>query len=187
MNKMLTIKEAKREIMKYESIYRDAVMELWNFDELISGQNVRFWLMSQIVQESRSNPQTKSPVGAIGLAQFMPTTAKEAGGELKELYPQKFKDGFNPLNAEQSIYAQVWYMNKLFTNWHSKRTPVDRFMLACASYNAGLGNILKAQRKMGGAINWMDIRRGLERVTGKQNSKETKNYVKRIIDVGLVW
>lgn len=70
----------------------------------------------------------KSPVGAVGIAQFMPPTAKEMG--------------INPLDPVASINAAAKYLvkqYKLTGSW-------DR---AVASYNWGAGNVLKAVKAKG--------------------------------------
>jgi soluble lytic murein transglycosylase-like protein len=184
---MKTIKVAKKRIELFEPFYKKAVQEMWSYNDVIAGVNVRYWLMSQVVQESRANANAVSPVGAIGIAQFMPRTAKWVEKRVKKLYPVLFKDGFNPHNVEQSIVAQVWYMNYLYSKWHAERTDADRLMLAMASYNAGLGSIIKAQKVANGARNWFVIKKSLKMVTGGANSRETKGYVQNILDVALVW
>lgn len=172
---MITPKESfKIGIDKYLEHYKKAAQEFWEFDTKINGIDIEHYFIAQAVQESRFNPNAKSPVGALGIAQFMPNTAKEVGQELKA--HQLFKNGFNPLNDIQSVYAQVYYMNKLFRIWKVERTALEKFELALASYNAGLGNILKAQKLSGNQRIWNDIKKYLSKVTGS-NSKETINYV----------
>lgn len=78
-------------------------------------------------QESRFRPdiisgRVKSPVGAMGIAQFMPATAKDVG--------------VDPLDAFASIDAAGRYLKKLYTltgSWAD----------ALASYNWGVGNVLR--------------------------------------------
>ncbi|WP_418180734.1 transglycosylase SLT domain-containing protein [Aliarcobacter lanthieri] len=173
--KMISPKEAiKIGLDKYLEHYKKAVQEFWQFEKDIDNTPIENYFIAQAVQESRFDPNAKSPVGALGIAQFMPQTAKQVGQELKN--HQLFKNGFNPLNDIQSIYAQVYYMNKLYKNWKVERTTLERFELALASYNAGLGNILKAQKLSGNKRKWNDIKEYLVNVTGR-NSKETINYV----------
>lgn len=176
--KLISPKEAfKIGLDKYLEHYKKAVQEFWQFEKSINNTPIEHYFIAQAVQESRFDPNAKSPVGALGIAQFMPLTAKEVGQELKG--HQLFKNGFNPLNDIQSVYAQVYYMNKLFRSWKVERTALEKFELALASYNAGLGNILKAQKLSGNQRKWNDIKKYLSNITGR-NSLETINYVASI-------
>lgn len=80
-------------------------------------------LLSRVAyQESRYNPKARSPVGAIGLMQFMPATAKDFG--------------IDPLDPIDSIYASARYLKQLynkFGNWKE----------AVAAYNWGQGNVAR--------------------------------------------
>ena len=49
-----------------------------------------------------------------------------------------------------------------------------------SSYNAGLGNVLKAQKVGGGSLLYQPMRESLVSVTGKDNSKQTRDYVDNI-------
>lgn len=128
-------------------------------------------LKAQCYQESRLQPRAVSPVGAMGLCQFMPGTWKEA---------KKAINVKNVWNPEQSIIAAAWYMGKLNKTWSAPRPAIDRWMLAAASYNAGSGHLIKAQRLCGGPNAYADIIKCLPRVTG-HHSKETIGYVKNIM------
>jgi membrane-bound lytic murein transglycosylase F len=67
--------------------------------------------------------------------------------------------------------------------WTAKRPFRDRINFTFAAFNAGAGNMLKAQeaaKERGLNPNlWPSILIGLPQVTGK-HSKETINYVKKI-------
>lgn len=82
-------------------------------------------LGAQLWQESRFNPRAVSPVGAAGIAQFMPATAAHYG-----LSPA---ERFDPAKA---IDAQAHLMHDLLRQFGS--VP-----LALAAYNAGPGNVLR--------------------------------------------
>ena len=131
-------------INEYYELYTQAISEIWEHSKIIAGIPLENWLIAQSVQESRFNENATSPVGAKGIAQFMEATAKEVAHELKHL--ELFKDGFDRTNPKQSIFAQVYYMNKLFNTWNWKRTDTSRMQLSLASYNAGIGNIITAQK-----------------------------------------
>lgn len=127
---------------------------------------------SQLIAESGLRPAAVSPVGAKGLAQFMPGTwaqiAREMGYEL-----------VSATEPRPAIEAGAFYMAKLKRQWRYPRPEADRHSLALASYNAGLGNILKAQQLCGDPNLYSDIIQCLPRVTG-HHSKETLGYVRII-------
>ena len=79
------------------------------------------FLARLIWQESRFNPRAVSPVGARGLAQFMPRTAAAYGLE----------DPFDPLAA---LPASARFLREL-------RNQFGNLGLAAAAYNAGPGRI----------------------------------------------
>ena len=84
-----------------------------------------------IVQESGFDEKARSAVGAQGLTQLMPTTAKELGVE-------------DPLDAEQNIAGAARYLHILYHAF-SKSTSEHRHRLVLASYNGGIGRVRDAQ------------------------------------------
>lgn len=78
-----------------------------------------------LYQESRFRPdiisgETKSPAGALGIAQFMPATARDFG--------------LNPLDARASIEAAARYLAQLYSKFGD-------WGAALAAYNWGQGNV----------------------------------------------
>ena len=126
---------------------------------------------AQLYQESQLNPDAVSPVGARGIAQFMP-------GTWADIAPAIGARGFSPHAVGPAIRGGALYMARLRGEWTAPRPAKDRHSLALASYNAGLGNILAAQRKAGGANRYDAIIAELHRVTGRHAS-ETRTYVAR--------
>lgn len=129
-------------------------------------------LKAQYFQESRLDPEAVSPVGAAGVAQFMPGTWQQISRELG-------LGQVSPHLAGPAIKAGAYYMGKLRKQWSAPRPQADRLSLAMASYNAGLGNLLKAQRVAGGANRYAPIIDALPKVTG-HHAQETTTYVDRI-------
>lgn len=129
------------------------------------------WIKAQSWQESRYDPAAVSPVGATGLMQIMPATGRELA----------VKTGVEgPLTSPEvnTLYG-VTYMRDMLRIWSSPRPPDEHRKVAQASYNAGAGNIIRAQRRCGGALLWDDIKVCLPQVTG-HHSKETIDYVRLI-------
>lgn len=130
-------------------------------------------LKAQCYQESRLKADAVSPVGAMGLCQFMPGTWAEVEDDLN------FPPDANAFAPDLSIEAAAFYMGRLRRMWSSPRPEADRHSLALASYNAGAGHLLKAQALCGGGNLYAEIIQCLPDVTGR-HSKETITYVDRI-------
>lgn len=127
---------------------------------------------AQLYQESLLEVGAVSPVGAAGIAQFMPGTWRDVTRQLGW-------GAVSPHIADYAIEAGAYYMANLRRNWSVPRPEIERHRLAQASYNAGFGNIAKAQARCGGARDWIDISPCLSLVTGR-HAAETLGYVARI-------
>ncbi|GAB5534533.1 MAG: transporter substrate-binding domain-containing protein [Rubricoccaceae bacterium] len=107
-------------------------------------------LASQMFQESRFKPRARSWAGAMGLLQLMPATAREVG----------VVDAYDP---EDNVAGAVRYLDWLHnTYWEEKiADPEERLKFILASYNAGSGHVMDAQRlteKNGGdPTRWEDV------------------------------
>lgn len=133
------------------------------------------WLKSQYIAESDLDPGAQSPAGAMGLAQFMRPTWDDVKRELN------LPADATPFQTDHAIRAGAYYMGKLRRAWLKvERTEDDRRRLAQASYNAGIGNVLKAQQLAGNASDYASIIAQLHRVTGDAHAAETRGYVARI-------
>lgn len=106
------------------------------------------WWKAQLQQESLLDPSARSPVGAAGIAQFMP-------GTCQEVFPQ-MGWACDPYDADKSIHAGAFYMKRLRRVFRAPRPESDRRKWAQASYNRGVGNILKDQKRCGNAMRWED-------------------------------
>jgi membrane-bound lytic murein transglycosylase F len=130
-------------------------------------------ILAQIYQESRFDPESKSRVGARGLMQVMPRTAKAHGFD-----PDKLKD------PEHGIQAGVEYLDWLRDRFSTETDVRDRMWFALASYNAGLGHVRDARtlaRKKGWNPNkWFDnVERAMLLLSKPEYHKKSKHgYVR---------
>lgn len=95
-----------------------------------------------VQQESNWNPKALSPVGAIGLAQLMPQTAKRLG--------------VNPRDPKQNLDGGARYLKQQYQKFGSWR-------LALAAYNAGP----KAVEKYSGVPPYSETRNYIKKILGK--------------------
>jgi len=131
---------------------------------------------SQAIAESNLNPNAKSPVGAEGIMQIMPATYREIRNK-NSYIKGSVKD------PKWAIPAGIYYDSTIYNKWSPKRTFQDRIDYMMASYNAGMGNIINAQKKCilpeNDPQTWNCIYNTLIFITGK-HSVETIGYVARI-------
>ena len=92
-------------------------------------------LGSQMYQESRFEPRARSWAGAMGLLQIMPGTASDLG----------LTDPYDP---EANVEAAARYLKWLETHYWGDTIadPTERVKFILASYNAGAGHVMDAQR-----------------------------------------
>lgn len=112
-------------ISPYDSLLESGAQEL--------GWDWRL-LAAQVAQESRFDPGARSWAGAQGLLQLMPRTAREMGVS-------------NPNDPAQSVAGGVRYLIWLSGLWQEEiPDEEERLKFILASYNAGRGHVLDAQR-----------------------------------------
>lgn len=90
-------------------------------------------LASQVYQESRFDPESRSWAGAGGLMQIMPGTAEDLG----------ISDPFDP---EENLWAATKYLKSLYDKFEHIEDSTQRIKFTLAAYNCGYGHILDAQR-----------------------------------------
>jgi len=93
---------------------------------------------AQAMAESQMNPNARSWVGARGLMQLMPSTYNDI---------QSRASGFGSIDdPEWNIAAGIMHDRSLWRRWERDSIDVDRREFMFASYNAGEGTIMNAQR-----------------------------------------
>ncbi len=133
---------------------------------------------AQVHQESEWNPDAVSPVGAEGLAQFMPATA----AWMPNIVPQTGEP--NPRNPAWALRNMAGYDRWLHERV-SAATPCDRMAKTLAAYNGGLGWVQRDARLA--ASRGFDPRRWWDNVesvnAGRSRAAFTENrgYPRRIL------
>ena len=116
-------------------------------------------IMAIVKEESHFNPKAESSVGALGLMQLMPQTAKEISASYG--IPC---DLFTP---KTNIQLGCLYYSKI------KQGLNDKDTLAILAYNGGIGSVKTWQSK----INYFDSDDFIEKIP----YPETQEYVKKVL------
>ena len=120
--------DVPRAALKHRASLTRIAHEVWGLDAPVAA------FAAQLHQESGWNPQAVSQVGAKGMAQFMPATARwwcEING-LDAVACQ-------PSNPAWAMRALVGYDRWLFERVHGA-SEFDRLWAALRAYNGGLGH-----------------------------------------------
>ena len=136
-----------------------------------TGFNDNEFLYRQAYQESRFDPNAKSPAGYSGLTQIgegIITDYQKATGDTRS----------NPFDPDFAIAVQKWAMDKYLNNtpWIRGTDEVKRAK-ALASYNWGPGNTKKALEKL--KADGVDIYNNLDWISGLPT--ETQSYINHIM------
>jgi len=119
-------------------------------------------------QESEFDSMARSPAGAVGMMQLLPSTAKEVAKKNDmEYFPNKLHD------PEYNMILGSLYLQRMIDNYDGS------LIMAIAAYNAGPGNVYKwvkksgkPQRTIDGAVDWIE----------NIPFAETRNYVQRVLE-----
>ncbi|MFQ5759779.1 MAG: transglycosylase SLT domain-containing protein, partial [Acidiferrobacterales bacterium] len=144
------------------------------FFKKYAGQYDFDWLMlaAQAYQESGLDQSKRSPVGAIGVMQILPSTAADRNVNIPNIE-----------QLENNIHAGAKYMRFLHERYFAKDElgELNRHLFAFAAYNAGPARVARL-RKEATALGlnpneWFD---NVEVVAAKRIGRETVQYVSNI-------
>ena len=161
--------QAKRDVDRYDQTFRKYSKRYFGvgFDWRV--------FKAQAMAESQMNPNARSWVGARGLMQLMPSTFNDI---------QSNASGFGSIDdPEWNIAAGILHDRDLWRRWERDSIQVDRREFMFASYNAGEGTIMNAQRAC--VARSLDRRawRSVETVAPevpRWRYRETLGYVRKI-------
>jgi membrane-bound lytic murein transglycosylase MltF len=129
-------------------------------------------LVAQGFQESGLDQTTKSPVGAIGVMQVMPTTARDKNVNIPDIHL-----------VEPNIKAGAKYMRFLVNQYFDEPgiDKLNRHLFAFAAYNGGPNRIARLRREA--AAKGLDPDKwfnNVELLAAEQIGRETVQYVSNI-------
>ena len=129
-------------------------------------------LIAQGYQESGLDQKTRSRVGAVGVMQVMPTTARDKNVGIPDIH-----------EVEPNIHAGVKYL-RFLVNQYFDEPGIDRFnrhLFAFAAYNAGPNRISRLRTEA--AAKGLDPNKwfnNVELVVAEDVGRETVQYVSNI-------
>jgi membrane-bound lytic murein transglycosylase MltF len=136
-------------------------------------------MAAQGYQESGLDQSKRSHVGAIGVMQVMPTTARDKAVNIPDIE-----------KLESNIHAGIKYNRWMMDNFYNEPGihPRDRALFAFASYNAGPGRVASLRKEA--AAQGLDPNKwfnNVELVAAKRIGRETVTYVSNIFKYYLAY
>lgn len=125
--------QVPRDALRHQRTLVREAQRVWGLDAPVAT------FAAQVHQESRWRAEARSPVGAEGLAQFMPSTSTWIAGLYDSL-------------GDRAPMQPVWALRALVTYdaWLHERVAADtaceRAAFMLSAYNGGLGWVYKRQR-----------------------------------------
>ena len=133
------------------------------------------WLMivAQAYQESKLDQRKRSPVGAVGIMQILPSTAADANVNIRDID-----------DPEQNVHAGAKYLRFIRERYFSAAEidPLDQVLFSFAAYNAGPASITRARSEA--AAMGFDANRWfghVEVAASRTISREPVIYVRNIL------
>lgn len=138
------------------------------FDKAAQKNNINMhWIYGIARQESAFMHDARSPVGATGLMQLMPQTARSVSRRMRVSYSSK-----KLVDPAYNIKLGSHYLQYLLKRYDGNR------VLATAAYNAGPGNVNRWLKRYSG-----DIDVWIEQIP----FNETKEYVQRVLTYSTIY
>lgn len=165
-------KDPPRESLQWRNEVIRTAREIWGLNAPVAD------FSGQIHQESGWNTMARSPVGASGMAQFMPETATW----ISELYPE-LRDNA-PYNPMWAIRALVQYDRRLWNSLQAK-DKCQRMAFTLSAYNGGQGWVNK-DRKLATSKGldpsvWFEHVERVNAGRSTANWRENRQYPKSIL------
>ena len=129
-------------------------------------------LMAQAYQESGLDHSKRSPAGAVGIMQMLPSTARDRNVGIPDIS-----------GLEDNVHAGAkylsWIMNRYFDDPGIRQ--IDRELLALAAYNAGPARLARLRNEAGAQgldpDRWFN---NVEVIAARRIGRETVQYVSNI-------
>jgi len=131
MAKQALSAEAQDNLHRLEAYFREHAQD-FGFEYLL--------IAAQGFQESGLDQTKRSPRGAVGVMQLLPSTAADKSVGVPDIRS----------SAERNIYAGAKYLRYLISTYIGDEKSIDdrnRVLFAFAAYNAGPGNLKKFREK----------------------------------------
>lgn len=150
--------------LRFPLAYRDLMQQAANTVALPTS-----WLYAIARQESTFMPDARSPVGALGLMQLMPDTAREVARSLRiKTSPAELRQ------AEPNIRLGSTYLSNMLKRYNGNR------VLATAAYNAGPGRVSRLVKNQQGSVQsdvWIET----------LPYRETREYVQNVLAFNVIY
>ncbi|HEX7866568.1 MAG TPA: lytic transglycosylase domain-containing protein [Variovorax sp.] len=152
-----------REAQRHQLTLKREAQRVWGLDAPVAT------FAAQVHQESRWRDNARSPVGAVGLAQFMPSTARWIGGVDADLRDVA------PLNPTWALRGLVTYDKWLFDRVKAEN-ECEQMAFALSAYNGGLGWVYKRQRLSGQPGMCLGVTCAINPGIAAANQRENEHY-----------
>jgi len=164
---------SEEELKKFKSMveYFKKYADQYDFDYLMIG--------AQAYQESGLDHSKRSPAGAVGVMQLLPSTAADPNVGIADIE-----------KLENNIHAGTKYLRFIIDQYYKDESmdDVDKLLFAFASYNAGPARVNGLRKKavdMGLNPNvWFH---NVEMVAANEIGRETVQYVSNIYKYYIVY